>query len=173
MPTKESKRVEEHRRRYFDRISLLIEKGGNALINVLAIREGVTKAEIIRRSILARAGLRSMPYPDKLNELSTINTKEEANSAILRLQMHEESSEILKMLLEKLSPEPDSAKFNMKIDHDTRRILLRLAGYTDAEVDEMLKTRWGKEENITASGFDIGHLRRALANIQYIDNSDA
>ena len=69
MATKESKRVDEHRRKYFDRISSLIEKGGNALINTLAIREGVTKAEVIRRSILARAGLRYMPFPDDLKAL--------------------------------------------------------------------------------------------------------
>ena len=169
MATKESKRVDEHRRKYFDRISSLIEKGGNFLINVLAIREGVTKAEVIRRSILARAGLRSMPFPDDLNALEEVETKEEAEYAIMHLQRKEEKNEIINKLLQELSPEPDSAKYNMKIDHDTRRCLLHLAGYSDPEIVELLKTRWGEEQNITASGFDIGHIRRMLANIQHID----
>lgn len=169
MATKESKRVDEHRRKYFDRISSLIEKGGNFLINVLAIREGVTKAEVIRRSILARAGLRSMPFPDDLNALEEVETKEEAEYAIMHLQRKEEKNEIINKLLQELSPEPDSAKYNMKIDHDTRRCLLHLAGYSDPEIAELLKTRWGEEQNITASGFDIGHIRRMLANIQHID----
>lgn len=169
MATKESKRVDEHRRKYFDRISSLIEKGGNALINTLAIREGVTKAEVIRRSILARAGLRSMPFPDDLNALEEVETKEEANYAIMHLQRKEEKNEIINKLLQELSPEPDSAKYDMKIDHDTRRCLLHLAGYDDPEIAELLKNRWGEEQNITASGFDIGHIRRMLANIQHID----
>lgn len=169
MATKESKRVDEHRKKYFDRISSLIEKGGNSLINTLAIREGVPKAEVIRRSILARAGLRSMPFPDDLNALEEVETKEEADYAIMHLQRKEEKNEIINKLLQELSPEPDSAQYDMKIDHDTRRVLLRLAGYTDAEIAEMLKTRWGEEQNVTASGFDIGHLRRVLANIQHID----
>ena len=170
MATKESKRVEEHRRRYFDRISLLIEKGGNALINVLAIREGVKKAEVVRRSILARAGLRSMPFPDDLKALAEVETQEEADYAIMHLQRKEEKNEIINKLLQELSPEPDSAKYDMKIDHDTRRCLLHLAGYSDPEIAELLKNRWGEEQNITASGFDIGHIRRMLANIQHIDD---
>ena len=170
MATKESKRVEEHRRKYFDRISLLIEKGGNALVNVLAIREGVTKAEVVRRSILARAGLRSMPFPDDLKALAEVETQEEADYAIMHLQRKEEKNEIINKLLQELSPEPDSAKYKMKIDHDTRKCLLHLAGYSDSEIAELHKNRSGEEENITASGFDIGHLRRALANIQYIDD---
>ena len=169
MATKESKRVDEHRRKYFDRISSLIEKGGNALINTLAIREGVTKAEVIRRSILARAGLRYMPFPDDLKALEEVETQDEAEYAIGHLQRKEEKDEIIKQLVEKLSPEPDSAKYNMKIDHDTRRSLLHLAGYSDPEIAELLKNRWGEEQNITASGFDIGHIRRMLANIQDTD----
>ena len=168
MATLESKRVQAHRRHYFDRVSLLIEKGGNALINVLAIREGVKKAEVVRRSILARAGLRAMPYPDDLEALAEVETQEEAQYALFHLQRKEEKDEIIKKLLQEISPEPDSAHYNMKIDHDTRVSLLRIAGYSDAEIAEMLKNRWGAEEHIDASGFEIGHLRRALANIQYM-----
>ena len=173
MATLESKRVQRHRKQYFDRVSCLIEKGGNALISVLAIREGVKKAEVIRRAILARAGLRMMPFPDAMKDLDAVNTQEEADAAIFRLQAHEESSEIITSLLEEYAPEPDSAKYQITVDHDTRRVLLRLAGYTDAEIAEMLKNKWGDAEQLTVSGFDVGHLRRMLANIQHIDGEES
>ena len=169
MATPESKRVQQHRKQYFDRVSCLIEKGGNALIGVLAIREGVKKAEVIRRAILARAGLRLMPYPEDLDELAAVETQEEAYAAILRLQANEESGEIIThLLMEELAPEPDSAKYQIKVDHDTRCTLLRLAGYSNKEIADMLKNRWGDEENVTVSGYEVGHIRRMLANILHL-----
>ena len=173
MATLESKRVQRHRKQYFDRVSCLIEKGGNALIGVLAIREGIKKAEVIRRSILSRAGLRMMPYPEDLDALAEVETKEEAEYAIMHLQRKEERDEIIKHLLEELAPEPDSAKYQITVDHDTRCTLLRLAGYSNEEVADMLKDKWGDEEQITVSGSDVGHLRRMLANIQHIEEEDS
>lgn len=171
MANPNSERVQKQRKQNYDRISVLIEKDGKYLVKALALREGVSIAEAIRRAIIARAGLRMLPYSEDMKKfgLPSLETKEDADAAILRLQAHEESSEILQKVLQELAPEPDAANYNMKIDHDTRCVLLRLAGYTDSEIAEMLKNRWGEEQNITASGFDVGHLRRMLANIQHID----
>lgn len=161
-----SERVQKQRKATYDRISTLIDKGGKHLLHAQALREGITVAEMLRRAVYARAGLRMLPYPDDLEKLAEVRTQEEAEKAIRQLQAKEESSEIMKQLLQQLAPEPDSAQYQLQVDHDTRRVLLRLAGFTDAEISSLLESRWGSEEQITASGFDIGHLRRLLANIQ-------
>lgn len=174
MATAESKRVQAHRKQYFDRVSCLIEKGGNALIRVLAIREGVKKAEVIRRSILARAGLKMMPYPDALEKIADVQTQEEADKAIHRLQAHEMSSEIIEQVLEEFAPaEPDEARYQVPVDSDTRFALLKLAGFTEPEIYEVHQRKWLEGEMVTLTGYEIGNIRRMLANMQHIDNAEA
>lgn len=149
---KESERVQLSRKQNFDRISTLIDKGGKHLLHAQAIREGVSVAEMIRRAIYSRAGLRMLPYPDDLEALSEVTTQEEAEKAILRLQAKEESSEIIQNLLQQLSPEPDSARYELKVDHDTRRVLEKICAAEDGSA--------------VVNGFDVGHLRRMLANMK-------
>lgn len=166
MATEESKRVTTHRKYNCDRITTLIDKGGKYLLHAQAIREGVTVAEMIRRSILARAGLRMLPYKPDLDALAEVSNQEEAEQAILRLQAKEEKDEIIKKVLHELAPEPDAALYSMKVDHDTRCALLRLAGLSDPEISDLLRDRWGADEEITGTGFDVGHIRRLLANMK-------
>ena len=164
-----SKLVQDQRKGTYDRISTLIDKGGKHLLHAQAIREGVSVAEMLRRAVYARTGLRMLPYPDDLERLAEVRTPEEADAAILRLQAKEESSEIMRQLLQQLAHEPDSAQYVLKVDHDTRRVLLRLAGLSDPEIAQLLAGEWGKDQQVTASGFDIGHLRRLLANMKTQD----
>lgn len=166
MATDETKRVNQHRKYNCDRITTLIDKGGKYLLHAQAIREGVTVAEMIRRSILARAGLRMLPYKPDLDALAEVHTPEEAEQAILRLQAKEEKDEIIKKVLRELAPEPDDAEYMLKVDHDTRCALLRMAGLTDQQIADLLRDQWGKDEEITGTGFDVGHLRRLLANMK-------
>lgn len=92
MATKESKRVIKQRKQNYDRFSVLTEKGGNQILRVLALREGVSIAEMIRRAILARGGLRMLPYPDTLADLEKVTTKEEAEAALVMIQEREKKN---------------------------------------------------------------------------------
>ena len=165
MIVQKSKLVQEQRKRSYDRISTLIDAGGKWLIHAQAIREGVSIAEMLRRSIYARAGLRMLPYPEDLEKLAEVHTPEAAEAAILRLQAKEESNEIINRVLQKLSPEPDSSEFNLKVDADTREVLLTIAGLSIDEIAEIKKVRT-EDEEVTVTGFEIGHLRRLLANMK-------
>ena len=160
MPTPESERVQKQRRENFDRLSVLIEKGGRYLVNALAVREGISKAALIRQSILARAGLRVLPYPPELDKLKGITSEEEAEKAILRLQNQEEGSEIISNLIEEISPEGNRKEFEIEASYDLKRVLKKI---TDAE----------SGESVNLSGYEIGIIRRALSNLkvkpQHID----
>ena len=72
MATDETRRVAKHRRVAFDRISTLIDKGGKYLLHAQAIREGVSVAEMLRRAVVARCGLRMVPYPEDLDKLAEV-----------------------------------------------------------------------------------------------------
>ncbi len=162
MSTEESKRVTTHRKYNCDRINTLIDKGGRWLLRAQAMREGITLAEMIRRAIYARCGLHRLPSKEDLEELSEVRTQAEADYAIKHLQRKEEKEEIKEETYQKLIGDPN--KHTMLIDNDTRCVLMKLAGFSDAEIASRLKRTWGKEESIQASDFDIGHLQRLLSN---------
>lgn len=162
-----TERVDKYRKANFDHVSLLVEKGGRRLLHAMAIREGVSMTEMLRRAILARAGLRMMPYPDKLEELTGIETQEEARVAIRKLQAHEESSEIIQHLINKMSPEKDEAGFTVRMDHadiyELRDAMARINAAIEAEgppsspMDDSISVR--------LTGREVGILRRFLSNI--------
>ena len=158
MATEESKRVTTHRKYNCDRINTLIDKGGRWLLRAQAMREGITLAEMIRRAIYARCGLHQLPSKEDLEELSEVRTQAEADYAIKHLQRKEEKEEIY----QKVIRTPN--KHTMLIDHDTRCVLMKIAGFSDAEIGSLLKRKWGKEESIQVSDFDTGHLQRLLSN---------
>ena len=151
MPTKTSKRHMEQRARTYDRITTTIDKGGANLVKVLAIKENVSQAEIIRRAILARAGLNLLPWPGPLAELATVKDQRDAVVAIHRLQMHECAEEITEHLLEELAAEPPSKAYMVQAD-DLADAELALAKLTQGE--------------LKLTGRDVGTLRRLLANIE-------
>lgn len=173
MATEETKRVDRHRKENFDRVSLLVEKGGRRLLQAMAIREGVSMTEMLRRAILARAGLRMMPYPEKLEELAGIETEEEAQAAIRRLQAHEMSSEIIQHLIDVLSPESDETGFSVRMDHAD------IFEFRDAvaKIDKAIQAQHPQDHpaappvTVHLTGREVGILRRFLANIipDYVD----
>lgn len=166
----ESERVQQSRKQNFDRISTLIDKDGKYLLHAQAIREGVSVAEMIRRSILARAGLRMLPYPEDLDKLAEVRTAEEAEDAIIHLQNKEEKDEIIHHVLQAISPEPDNAKYTVSENmvQACRRTLLLAAGVSLDDVVEILKK---PAEPVILDGLDIGNLRRMLANMKKAEDT--
>lgn len=160
-------RSNRYRKNNYDRVSVLIEKPGRLLIDVLALREGLPKTELVRRSLLARAGLRMLPYPDELaEELANVSTQEEAAKAVKRLQAHEMADEIKHHIINKLSPEGDDAEFTIQVDsadafdlrHDFEEITAALADVPDDVFADPV--------TVKLTGRQIGILRRFLANIK-------
>lgn len=91
MAKKTSKRVMDVRKRNNDRVSFLIDKEGKYLLHAQAMREGVSVAEMLRRAVLARCGLESMPdfTQPHYQAIVTANSKESAEKAINGLQLDE------------------------------------------------------------------------------------
>lgn len=86
MATEESKRKLKQRKRDHDQVSFLIPKGGRRLLRVMAIKERCTAADVIRRAIMARAGLERVPDDNLLDKLDTVNTRKDATSALIYCQ---------------------------------------------------------------------------------------
>lgn len=169
MATKESERVAEHRKRNFDRISLLLEKGGRQLVKVLALREDCTATEIFRRAILARAGLRIFPFPDKIKQLEEVETQSQARAAIMRLQAAEMGSEVVQHIIDGLSSEPSTGQFAAILsESDIADLTFAMkqiqASISTAQNDTKRNT---KKETVTVnlSGRSVGVLRRFMANL--------
>lgn len=165
MALNRSKLVQDQRKRTYDRISTLIDKGGKWLLHAQAIRERVSVAEMLRRAVLSRCGLRMIPYPEDLDALSKVQTAKEADALFLRIQRKEEADEIIYKVLQELSPEPDAAQFRMEVNYDTRAVLLRIAGLPDDEIIKILKQN-REDETILINGYEAGQLRRLLANMK-------
>lgn len=173
MATNESKRVQKQRRENFDRVSVLIEKGGKHLLRVLALREGVSIAEMIRRAVLARGGLRMLPYPETLAELEHVTTQAEARRAVYQMQNHEEASETIQRVIDGLADEPERAEYTTRLDHadiwNFRDAVRRIESAIEAEnpVDSV----FAPPVTVKLYGREIGIMRRMLANIERIDNA--
>lgn len=86
MATEESKRKLKQRKRDHDQVSFLIPKGGRRLLRVMGIKERCTAADVIRRAIMARAGLERVPDDDLLAKLDTVETRKDATSALIYCQ---------------------------------------------------------------------------------------
>ena len=167
MPTEESKRVDAHRRKNFDRLSVLIEKGGRELYRVLALREDCSTTEMIRRAVLARAGLRVLPYPDQLEELKTVETYRDAHTAIRRLQHREEANEIIDHLLQELGGEAATADYDITLDHsDVCEIREAMRKISAAIGEDLPPDDFAPPVTVRLKGRDIGVIRRMLANIE-------
>lgn len=161
-----TERVDKYRKNGFDRISLLVERGGRQLIRAMAVREGVSMTELLRRAILARAGLRMMPYPEKLDGFDKIETADEAHTAIRKLQMNEESSEIIQSIIDNLSPEGPQKGFTVQMDHsdifEFEDAMKTIGKAIEAEKQDRQS---GPPVTVHLTGREVGILRRFLSNI--------
>ena len=82
MATEKSKRDLEQRKRDYDQVSFLIPKGGRRLLRAMGIKERCTAADVIRRAVLARAGLERVPAEEELKTLDAAETPREAAEAL-------------------------------------------------------------------------------------------
>ena len=170
MATKESKRVIKQRKQNYDRFSVLTEKGGNQLLRVLALREGVSIAEMIRRAILARGGLNLWPYDTDMQELAKITTREEARSAVFFMQNRENAKEIMRHLVDELGPEPSNAEYITRMDNadiaEFREAVNKINAAIEAEGPE--DSVFAPSVTVKLYGREIGIMRRMLANIERV-----
>ena len=165
MATKESERVAEHRRKNFDRISLLLEKGGRELVRVLALREDCTGAELCRRAILARAGLRISPYPGQIQKLEEVQTQQQAQAAIMRLQGSEMASETVQHIIDNLSSEPSTGQFVAFLSKADIAELSFAMQQIQSAISAAQKNTKKETIAVKLSGQSVGVLRRFMANI--------
>lgn len=86
-----SERVMRQRKRDNDRISFVVDKDVKYLYHAQALREGVTMGEMVRRAVLARCGIDSMPDVSSVEYQRIIDAKdqESAKKAIRTLQIQE------------------------------------------------------------------------------------
>lgn len=82
MATEKNRRDMEQRKIHYDQVSFLIPKGGRRLLRVMGIKERCTAADVIRRAIMARAGLEKIPNESELEKLDTVETPKDAASAL-------------------------------------------------------------------------------------------
>ena len=78
MATEKNRRDMEQRKIHYDQVSFLFPKGGRRLLRALGIKERCTAADVIRRAILARAGLEKVPNETELQKLDEVQTPREA-----------------------------------------------------------------------------------------------
>lgn len=165
-----SARVMEQRAKNYDRFSCLIDKGGNQLIRVGALREGVSMAELIRRAILAYIGLSGIPSGADLEALKAATTTDQAREAIKNLQMNE----IHKHLIDEMDQDP--------VHPDQFDVISYLLWFDKLEASEYIQAiknvaySFGKSfetentgneyEPVVISRRDVERLRRLLANIE-------
>lgn len=86
MATEESKRVMELRKKNYDQLSILVPKGYKKLLQAMSIKERCNVSEVVRRAIMARAGLEQVPEESLLVKLDAVETPKEAAAALKHCQ---------------------------------------------------------------------------------------
>ena len=124
MATRESKRVMKVRNKNYKQVNFLAPHGTKLLLRALGIKEQCTSSEVIRRAILARAGLEKMPDMKSLAKLNASETNREAADAFIDCQTIEY---VERELIRNGQPVPE-----------------------DDEPVIMLSSKWYKEESLTA-----------------------
>lgn len=163
--SKEGERVNAHRKAYFDRINLVVDKGGRALFRVLAMREGMDTSSLIRRSVLARAGLSVMPFD--MEGLADINTQDDAAAVVQRLQQEEDTNPGIKKMVEVAGPEANNKTFEVTIDPDMEMILKGTIYKLDLARSRRIDSG-APTTQMVITGEELRTLRRILANIKEV-----
>ena len=86
MATRESKRVMKLREKNYKQVNFLAPHGTRLLLHAMAQKEKCTASDVIRRAILARAGLEKMPDDVHLAKLNATETSREAADALIDCQ---------------------------------------------------------------------------------------
>lgn len=175
MAKKESKRVMEQRKRACDRVSFVIEKDMKYLIRAQALREGVSSAEVMRRAILARCGLESVPDTTSA-DYKTIRdavTRADAEKAITRLQISEADRYDAKDESEKEITVPAAV---MLAGRDEKiRYIVSMLDILDAIEDTpepAPRKEWQNPAPIKIRKGTLEIVRRLLSNIETVSEDD-
>lgn len=165
MPTKESMMVAKSRMR-FDRLSVLVEKGGRHLFRVMALREGVNISELIRRAVLARAGINVLPYPAEFEKLSEVKTKKEARIAIRTLQAIDQTPQ-RQEVAEMYAAERPTSEYTIFLEKRDAAEFQSIMAKAAKAIREFPPGMTEKTSGIpvTLTGKEVIVLRRALANM--------
>jgi hypothetical protein len=86
MATEKNLKDMEQRKIHYDQISFLFAKGGRRLLRAMGVKERCSAADVIRRAILARAGLERVPDKCNLDKLDATETPREAVDALIDCQ---------------------------------------------------------------------------------------
>lgn len=170
MAKSETERVSVHRKKIFDQINLLVKKGGKELYRVIAKREDIPIAEMIRRSVLARAGLNMVPLTADLKKLEEVNTPEAARIAIEYLQETEQIA-IMQKLVSKNLIEPTDNEYAIvvrKNDEEEfltiiQKIMSAMRNTPQGSIDKLGGTP------VLLKGYEISILRRILSSVRPSD----
>jgi hypothetical protein len=175
MAKKESIRVMEQRKRACDIISFVIPKGGKYLVRAQALREGLTVAEMMRRAILARCGLESMPdfSMPHYQSIVTADDKESAERAITGLQLDEH----LKHKSQQKSASKDDLYMSVMLSGQEMmdEYIKALLDILDAleDTDAPYAAGWTPPTQVKVTGKTLAIIRRLLSNIKIItDDSE-
>lgn len=89
MATEKNRRDMEQRKIHYDQVSFLIPKGGRRLLRAMGVKERCTAADVIRRAVMARAGLERVPNEKNLEKLDAAESRKEATDALIACQRDE------------------------------------------------------------------------------------
>lgn len=170
MANSETERVNTHRRKIFDQINLLVKKGVKDLYRVIALRENIPMTEMIRRSVLARAGLNMVPFTADLKKLEDVTTPEAAMVAIEYLQTAEQLA-TLKKLIPKNVIEPAENEYAVIIKKNDEEEFLAIIQKIMAALRDTPQSAVNKLGGtpVILKGREVGVLRRFLSNIRPAD----
>ena len=166
MAKKESKRVMAIRQRDYDRISFTTPKGLRYLVRAQALREEVSSAEMMRRAILARCGLVSIPdfSMPHYQSIVTAYNKESAEQAITGLQLDEHVKHHLDT-----TPEDDVYMTVMLSGQEMKDEYIKaLLDLLDAleDTDAPYAAGWTPPTQIKITRETLAIIRRLLSNIE-------
>ena len=164
MAKKSSERVMNIRKQSYDLISFVMKKDARHLIRAQALREGVTSSEAMRRAILARCGLDTMPdtTTPQYQAIKDAEIKPEAEEAIAQLQEHER----------KTQNDHDSTYLVMIADKEERDsyiigLLDLLNAIKDTEVQD--KKFRHLSDKIIIKKRNLSAIRRLLSNMKEVE----
>lgn len=161
MAKQNSERVMKQRKRDNDRISFVIDKDAKYLFRAQALREGVTMAEMIRRAVLARCGLKKTPNfaTPHYSRIVNANDQESARKAILGLQLDEYMQSLEHTRPDNILLTVYLAGEHMRGEY-IKALLDLLDAVEDAKADEQAPVKMSKKQ--------IEIIRRLLANVEEI-----
>lgn len=168
MATMESKRVMQLREKNYKQVNFLAPHGTRSLLRGLARKEKCTSSDVIRRAILARAGLEEMPDDVNLAKLNATETSREAADALIDCQTVEYVKRELKQNGKPLPAQGTSV------------VMLSSKWYKTESLEALQAVRQAVENQsvtqkprpIAIKKRDYNALFRLLANTVIVDNDE-